>query len=170
MADPQSPEDRLQAIEARLRFLEDEREIRQLICSYGPAVDSGDSTAAAELWTDDGIYDYTTIIDDHTRDQELDKQGIHDMLELSHHQRLIHEGAAHTLGPAHIEIDGDTAVATNYSVILRRIGMSVTIYRMAGNRWDLVRTANGWRTKRRTTRMLDGSAEARELLGRAVHD
>jgi len=168
MAESESLEARLQAMEDRLRFLEDERAIRQLIASYGPAVDSGNTDAAVALWTDAGIYDYVTIIDDHTREQYLDPQGIHDMLEHSHHQRLIHEGAAHTLGPAHIEIDGDTAVATNYSVILRRIGMSVAIYRMAGNRWDLVRTPDGWRTERRTTRMMDGSEEARALLGRAI--
>src|SRR5262245_39703081 len=114
MAEPQGLEERVGAMEDRLRFLEDEREIRQLICSYGPAVDSGNSSAAAELWSDDGIYDYTTIIDDHTRDQYLDQKGIIEMLEHSHHQRLIHEGAAHTLGPAHITIAGDTAVATNY--------------------------------------------------------
>ena len=168
MTEPEGQEERLLALEARLCFLEDEREIRQLICSYGPAVDSGNSTGAAELWSEDGIYDYTTIIDDHTRAQYLDQRGIVDMLEASHHQRLIHEGAAHTLGPPHITITGDTAVATNYSVILRRIGMSVTIYRMAGNRWDLVRRPAGWRVHKRTTRMLDGSAEARALLGQAI--
>src|SRR5246127_3095309 len=42
---------------ARLRRLEDDRDIRQLIASYGPAVDAGDADAAARLWATDGIYD-----------------------------------------------------------------------------------------------------------------
>ncbi len=42
---------------ARLRRLEDDRDIRQLIASYGPAVDAGDPDAAARLWASDGVYD-----------------------------------------------------------------------------------------------------------------
>ena len=34
---------------ARLRRLEDDRDIRQLIASYGPAVDAGDANAAARI-------------------------------------------------------------------------------------------------------------------------
>ena len=37
-----------------LRVLEDEREIIRLISAYGPAVDSGQSEAAAAIWTEDG--------------------------------------------------------------------------------------------------------------------
>jgi hypothetical protein len=32
------------------------------------------------------------------------------------------------------------------------------------NRWDLVRTASGWKIKRRTLRLVDGSEPAREIL------
>ena len=39
-----------------VRVLQDEREIIQLISSYGPAVDSGSSEAAAAIWTEDGVY------------------------------------------------------------------------------------------------------------------
>jgi hypothetical protein len=166
--EPTGEENRMQAIEARLRLLEDELAIRKLLSSYGPTVDSGNSDAAAQLYADDGIFDYSTFVDDHMKEQYLDQQGIFDMLEHGQHQTFIHEGAAHTLGPAVIDISGDTAVATNYSVIFRRIGMSITVYRMSANRWDLVRTAKGWRYKKRTTRMLDGSPEARALLAQAV--
>jgi len=163
-------EDQLREIEARLILLEDERAIRQLISSYGPAVDSGRSGPAAELWTDDGVYDYKSLaeIGDGIRGEPLHKQAIVDMLEGSHHQRLIGEGAAHTLGPAVIDIAGDTAVATNYSVIFRRIGMSVTVYRLSANRWELIRTPRGWRARKRITRLLEGSGDARARLGQAT--
>lgn len=170
MSETTGGEDRMQAIEARLQLLEDEVAIRRLLSSYGPAVDSGNSGAGADLYADNGIFDYSTFVDDRLQEQYLDKRGIFDMLEHGQHQTFIHEGAAHTLGPAIIDISGDTAVATNYSVILRRIGMSITVYRMSANRWDLVRTSKGWRFTKRTTRMLDGSADARELLGRAIAD
>jgi len=39
---------------------------------------------------------------------------------------------------------------------------------MTANRWELVRTASGWKIKRRTLRPLDGSEPARELLRGAL--
>jgi hypothetical protein len=42
------------------------------------------------------------------------------------------------------------------------------IHRAGCNRWDLVRTGDGWKVKRRMLRPLDGSDDARELLTDAV--
>ena len=42
------------------------------------------------------------------------------------------------------------------------------IHRVAANRWELVRTAAGWKIKRRTVRTLDGSEPAREILRGAL--
>jgi hypothetical protein len=42
------------------------------------------------------------------------------------------------------------------------------IHRVAANRWELVRTADGWKIKRRTVRTIDGSDEPREILRGAL--
>ena len=42
------------------------------------------------------------------------------------------------------------------------------IHRVVTNRWDLVRTPAGWRIKRRTLRLVDGSEPARQLLHAAL--
>ena len=42
------------------------------------------------------------------------------------------------------------------------------IHRASANRWDLVRTADGWKVKRRMLRPLDGGNDARELLTEAL--
>ncbi len=52
-------EDRLAAIEARLRKAEDPLEILNLLNSYGPLVDSGSDQEAAQLWVEDGGYNFT---------------------------------------------------------------------------------------------------------------
>jgi hypothetical protein len=39
---------------------------------------------------------------------------------------------------------------------------------MTANRWELVRTAQGWKIKRRTLRQLDGSEPARKILRQAI--
>lgn len=42
------------------------------------------------------------------------------------------------------------------------------IHRMTANRWDLVRTPQGWKIKHRTLRQLDGSEPARAILRQAI--
>jgi hypothetical protein len=42
------------------------------------------------------------------------------------------------------------------------------IHRMTANRWELVRTAQGWKIKHRLLRQLDGSEPAREVLRAAI--
>ena len=38
------------------------------------------------------------------------------------------------------------------------------VHRMTANRWELVRTPQGWKIKRRTLRQLDGSASQQAPL------
>ena len=42
------------------------------------------------------------------------------------------------------------------------------IHRVGANRWELVRTSEGWKIQRRTLRPLDGTEPARELLRSAL--
>jgi hypothetical protein len=50
-------DDRIAALERRVRALEDQLAIGQLIATYGPAVDSESAGAVGELWSADGVYD-----------------------------------------------------------------------------------------------------------------
>lgn len=140
--------------------MEDELAIARLVSAYGPAVDSGSARRAAEIWTDDGVYD-TNGAAWRGHDE------IAGMVEGSTHQSLIAHGVAHVLGVPHIVIDGDRAVATCYSRVFRHHEGGYEAWRVAVNRWELVRTSAGWRAETRVNRLLDGSEEARELLRRA---
>jgi len=42
------------------------------------------------------------------------------------------------------------------------------VHRVGANRWELERTAQGWKIKRRTLRPLDGTEPARTILRRAL--
>ena len=42
------------------------------------------------------------------------------------------------------------------------------VHRVGANRWELTRTPQGWKVKRRTLRPLDGSEPAREVLRGAL--
>ena len=160
MTDAVTDDGRIAQLEARLQVLEDRLAIGELIASYGPLVDAGDADGAAALWTEDGTYDVDTGVYE-------GRQGIAEMVRSPEHQGLLGRGCAHLTTTPHIELDGDAAVAVCHSqlVVRRDDGRSFSVARATAHRWELVRTAGGWRVARRTSRLLDGSGTARELLG-----
>lgn len=153
-----STDDRLAALESRLRDLEDEREISQLVASYGPLVDAGDADSVAGLWTEDGVYDVDEFL-------MGDPAAIRAMVLSDDHQTLIARGCSHFLGPARVSIDGDTAVAVCHSILVVHHEGRFFPVRSGANHFTLVRTEGGWRISNRTSRLLNGNEEAPALLG-----
>jgi len=151
-------EDRIAALEARVRMLEDQLAVQQLLHRWGPAIDTGDSAAAAAIWTDEGVLGWEI--------SSLDgPAGVAAMVESDGQQALIDQGCAHVQAFPLITVDGDRAVATGYSrVYLHQDDDSYAIWRVSANRWELTRTTDGWRATRRTNHVIDGGPEARELL------
>lgn len=148
---------RLEALERRLREVEDEREITRLIASYGPLVDSGSSDEVAALWTEDGVYDVDEVFLDGA-------ESIRRMVLSRNHQGWIAGGCAHFLGPVQVTLDGDDAIAVGHSLMVINTEQGFQVRRATANHWQLQRTPDGWRTTVRTTRVLDGRAESPALL------
>ncbi len=144
-------------IAARLRRLEDERDIARLIASYGPAVDAGDAEAAARLWTRDGSYD----VDGWRMEGRAEVRA---MVQSPAHQNLVAKGCCHFLGPCVVTVSGDSAVAVCESLVLVRDGDGYRVWRCAANHFTLLRIDGEWRIGVRTTRVLDGNPDARALL------
>ncbi|MDF1604102.1 nuclear transport factor 2 family protein [Nocardioides sp. YIM 152315] len=159
MSDPTGPDvaARLEALEGRLRELEDEREILRLITGYGPLVDGGAADDVAALWTDDGIYDVDEVYLDGSA-------AIRQMVESSAHQGWISGGCAHFLGPARVTLDGNDAVAVCHSLMVVNTDEGFRVRRATAHHWQLRRTPAGWRTTVRTSRVLDGRPESPALL------
>lgn len=154
-------EQRIAAMEHRVRRLEDELAIHRQIVSYGFAVDCGDAEATARLFAEDGVYDVdgTTIMNG--------REGIREMVRGDRHRSLLPD-CAHTIGPAVVEVDGDRAVATAYSRIYRRRKSGFGLFRLSFNRFELERRSAGWEITRRTTRLL-GTEGAQALFRRQLH-
>jgi SnoaL-like domain len=150
---------------ARLRRLEDESAIRQLILSYGPAADAGLASMAAALWADDGVYDWDGNGAPHVGSAAVDA-----MLQTAGHQGLIAKGAAHFAGPPLIEIDGDKATAVNYSLVMLRQEDQFKLWRVSAVRWDFERSDSTWRVQKRTNRLLDSSGDGRRLFGETMQE
>jgi hypothetical protein len=156
-------EQRIAALEQRLRKVEDELAIGRLMASYGPLVDAGDADAVARLWVEDGEYDVEGW---HMRSQA----DVAEMVRSPAHQGLIRGGCAHFLGPVHVDVAGDEGVAVCESIVVRHNedGRGYRVWRAGANHVTLRRTAAGWRIVKRITRTLDGSIEARDLLAAGV--
>lgn len=150
-------QERLEQLERRLRRLEDELTVTRMVAAYGPLVDAGEADAVAALWAEDGEYDVEGW---HMRSRD----DVRAMVRSDGHQRLIQGGCLHFLGPAHVTVDGDEAVAVCESILVRHRDDGYGIRRAGANYFHFRRLPEGWRVVQRTTRALDGSAEARELL------
>lgn len=148
----------MQALEARLRTLEDKETIRALIASYGPLADTGDADGVAALWHLEGSYAVSGMADAQGR------PAIAALIEGPVHQQLMADGCAHVLGPVNISLQGDTATARGHSIVFRWTGQSFEVFRVSANRWVLARAAHGWEVLRRENALLNGQEAARALL------
>ncbi len=156
--DADTTTDRLAALERRLQALEDEREITRLVTAYGPLVDAGAADEVAALWTEDGVYDVDEAFLD-------GGDAIRAMVTSTGHQKWIERGCAHVLGPAHVTLDGDEAVAVCHSLMVVHGEQGFRVRRATANHVQLRRTPAGWRVTVRTSRVLDGRPESPALLG-----
>ena len=146
----------LRALEERLRRLEDEREVARVVARYGPLVDTGDP-AVADLWLGDGVYDVDELLMEGSA-------AVGDMVRSKPHQAFVAAGCAHFQGPVDVRVRGDQAQAVGYSLMLVHDSYGFWLRRVTANHWDLRRTPRGWRVARRTSRKLDGTEAAREVL------
>lgn len=145
----------------RLRRLEDERDIRRLIASYGPAVDAGDANAAAGLWATDGVYD----VDGWRMQSRAD---VHSMVSSRAHQKLVATGCSHFLGPCVVTVDDNEAVAVCESLVLVRDGDGYRVWRATAHHFVLSRNDGQWQITTRTSRVLDGNPDAHTLLTKGL--
>src|SRR5580698_5489390 len=168
--------DNRQSLERRIRAIEDRMEIYNLIASHPPSADTGAAAYAEAIYTEDGVFDRGPDLSGATGNKAIAAN-----LLSEGHQAAIAGGLAHFTGLPHVALDGDTAVVTSYLQILtpRKSGDPVEvpnhgasrgyhIHRVVTNRWDLVRTASGWKIKRRTLRLVDGSQPSRDILREAL--
>ena len=164
------------SIEDRLRAIEDRLEIYEIIASHPPSADTGADYYTAQVYAEDGEFDRGANLMGAKGNTEIAA-----IMQTPGHQAAIAGGLAHFAGLPHIVIDGNEAVVTSYLQILtpnasaeavevpnHGASKGFRIHRVGANRWELVRTPQGWKIKRRTLRPLDGSAPARELLAGAL--
>lgn len=159
-------EERVAALEARLRAAEDHLEILNLLNTYGPLVDSGSAQEAADLWVAGGGYNFSGGISGGAR-LEAPAQLVA-MYETEGHMGLVKTGVSHFTGTPRITIRGDQAEAVGYSFVVLKEGERWYVWRAAVNHWTLTRTPRGWRIEERFNRTLDGSPESHDTMRKVM--
>ncbi len=165
-----SERDSIDALDARLRAIEDQLAIYQVVSAYGPLVDTASARGAAEIWTDDGTYDVGGI-----RPVMRGRDDIAAMVGGEAHGALVANGCAHMMNLPHVSIDGDRAIAFGYHTLMLHEtaasgGDGFRVWRLSASRWELVRDAQGWKVSRRVHRLLDGTEDARQLFRESLEE
>jgi SnoaL-like domain len=163
-------------LEQRICAIEDRLEIYNLIAGHPPSADTGATHYAEAVFTADAVFDRGPDLSG-----AVGNKAIGANLQSAGHQAAIAGGLAHFTSLPHVRINGDTAIVVSYLQILtpKKSGETIEvpnhggsrgyhIHRVVTNRWELVRSAAGWKIKRRTLRLVDGSEPARDLLRSAV--
>jgi hypothetical protein len=163
-------------LEQRIRDIEDRLDIYNLIAGHPPSADTGADYYAEAVYTEDGVFDRGPNLSG-----AIGNKAIAASLKSDAHQAAIAGGLAHFSGLPHIALHGDTAIVTSYLQILtpNKTGEAVEvpnhgasrgyhIHRVVTNRWELVRTEQGWKIKRRSLRLVDGSEPSRDILRGAL--
>ncbi|HEX7854623.1 MAG TPA: nuclear transport factor 2 family protein [Sphingobium sp.] len=159
-------EERLLALEARVRKAEDHLEIVNLLMSYGPLVDSKTSEPAADLWVEGGGYNFTVPTGEPARLEA--PEGLVGMYEGEPHWWLVSTGCSHFTATPKVTINGDSATAVGYSFVVLREDDRWFIWRAAINHWTLTRTDKGWRIVERFNRPLNGSTESHDTMRKVL--
>ena len=155
-----SLEERVAALESRLRSAEDHLAILRVLNTYGRCVDTARGRDAADLWADDGFLDVVGMPRKYVDDIAAALGG-------TEQQSMNSHGCMHFVNSPKITIAGDSAEAVTYNLVVLHYQGSFNIWRAAVNHWVFTRTAEGWKVKERYSSAVDGSDEAQKLIMKA---
>jgi len=155
---------RLELLEARVRQLEHERELRELLARYSFTADLGRTREYADLYTEDGAIDL--------RGQNMPRfEGRESIYAdfINGPKASSRAGKAfHHAAPTVFFIDGDEAEAEGYSLmwVLEDDG-SVEVRNANYSHWRFRRVDGRWYIVERVVRLL-GAADAEKMFTRTI--
>ena len=149
------------SVETRLRALEDQQAIYQLVCGYGYSVDGCNADSVGECYVDDGVYAVGDM------PSWVGREAIAAITRDAGHLKLVGAGCAHMSSLPYIVIDGDRAVATCHTMVPMHGENGFFIGRLSASRLELARQKEGsWKFVHRQNYLLDGKPEGPALLSR----
>jgi hypothetical protein len=151
----------VKALEARVRELEDERQIREVLAHAGYSADCKRDDDYVALWTDDAVYDMASTVSypDGTsqavENRYTGKSGLREVIaDPDVHHRPGFYGHSLHVGQSNMvsHIQGDSAVVNSYSFLYQEHDGSVALVSAANNQWTLRRVDGAWLLQSRRRR------------------
>jgi uncharacterized protein (TIGR02246 family) len=151
-------------MEARLRRIEDQLAIYQVVAAHPCAVDGRNNELLGELYADDGVY---AIGEAGEAGRFEGRAAVQAMASSPMIGEMIAAGMGHIGTLPYVMIDGDRAVATGHATVVMSTADGFRVARLSAARYELERNADGdWRITLRRLHLLDGNPTAPALLGR----
>ena len=150
--------------EARLRRIEDQLAIYQVIAAHPCAIDGRNSAVLGELYAEDGVYAIGEAGDAGRFEGRATVQAMASSPMIG---EMIAAGMGHIGTLPYVVIDGDRAVATGHAMVVLNGADGFRVARLSAARYELERNADGdWRITERRLHLLDGNSTAPAMLGR----
>jgi SnoaL-like domain len=159
---------------ARVIATEDRLEIQNLLAGSAFSSDVASEAYWKKMFTQDAVFD---------RGQGRQDKGQDEILKIVNdptQKEASKAGMTHLAMMPHITLNGDSAVATGYLLIVmpdtaashvklpgKGVSSGFSIFQVTINRWQLLRTTEGWKVSQRTVRPLN-SNDSRNILERAI--
>ena len=155
--------DRIEQLEAQVRRLEEERDLRELLARYSFTADLFRGQPWVDLWTDDGVYELSA--EERADGHPQRYAGRDELMALITGPGMPPPGRSqhHTQGPLVFRIDGDRAVAEGYSVTYVNRPSGNEVWNMGFSRWTFRRVDGVWKIERRQRREI-GSPDQAEMI------
>lgn len=159
---------------ARIIATEDRLEILNLLAGSAFSSDVASESYWTNMFAEDATFDRGATRQNKGRDEILK------IINSPEQKEAIKGGMTHLAMLPHITLNGDTAVATGYLLIVmpdttashvqlpgKGTSSGFSIYQLTVNQWKLLRTTAGWKVSSRTVRPIS-SADSRVILQQAV--
>jgi hypothetical protein len=160
----------------RITAIEDRLEIQNLLAGSAFSSDVASEAYWTKMFTHDAVFD---------RGQGRQDKGQAEILKIVNdptQKEAIKAGMTHLPMLPHITLNGDSAVATGWLLIVmpdtaashvklpgKGVSPGFSIYQLTINRWELVRRTDGWKVSKRTVRPLS-SNDSQAIIRRALEN
>lgn len=159
----------------RVTATEDRLEILNLLAGSAISSDVASEAYWTKMFTHDAIFDRGAK-------QDKGREEILKIINDPNQKAAIKAGMTHLPMLPHIMLNGNRAVATGYLLIVmpdsaashvklagKGVSPGFSIYQLTINKWEFVRTNDGWKVSKRIVRPLS-SDDSRDILKQAIEN
>jgi SnoaL-like domain len=158
---------------SRITAAEDRLEILNLLAGSAFSSDVASESYWTKMFTEDATFDRGTK-------QDKGRDEILKIVNAPEQKEAVKAVMTHLTMLPHIKLNGDSAVATGYLLIVmpdsaashvklagKGVSPGFSIYQVTVNKYILLRTTEGWKVSQRIVRPIS-SADTRDILRRAI--